>query len=308
MTKKKKLDFVDILCLILAFAPYLFCMILKILTEPQTEGLSITGARIYWTVPMPIQDLPITESQIVSWATILFVFGMALFLTRKMRVRRPTVRQHIAELIVEKIDDLVCGNMGSRFNNYTPYIMGLLFLSVFSSLSCLLGLRSPTADINIIAGWSILTFALMIYQKFRAGGLVFCKKISEPMVPFTPLNIIGDIAVPVAITFRHYGNILSGAVISTLVGTALAGLSHMILHGLPGWLGYLPFLRIGIPALMSIYFDLFSGALQAFIFCMLTMTNVSGSFPEAEYEEKKAKKLARREARIAAREAQAHAA
>ena len=308
MTKKRKLDFGDILCLILAFAPYLFCMILKILTEPQTEGLSITGARIYWTVHMPIQDLPITESQIVSWATILFVFGMALFLTRKMRVRRPTVRQHIAELIVEKIDDLVCGNMGSRFNNYTPYIMGLLFLSVFSSLSCLLGLRSPTADINIIAGWSILTFALMIYQKFRAGGLVFCKKISEPMVPFTPLNIIGDIAVPVAITFRHYGNILSGAVITTLVGTALSGLSHMILHGLPGWLGYIPFLRIGIPAFMSLYFDLFSGLVQAYIFSLLTMMNVSGSFPEAEYEEKKAKKLARREARIAAREAQAHAA
>ncbi len=308
MKRSAKFKFVDALFLIIAFAPYLFCMILKILTDPHVEGLSITGARIYWTVHMPIQDLPITESQLVSWATILFIFGMALFLTHGLRVRKPTVRQHILELIVEKVEGLVTGNMGQRFSNYTPYILALMSLSLFSSISCLLGLRSPTADINIIAGWSVLTFALMIYQKFRAGVGVFCKKIAEPMPAFTPLNIIGDIAVPVAITFRHYGNILSGAVISTLVGTALAGLSHMILHGLPGWLGYLPFLRIGIPAFMSIYFDLFSGALQAFIFCMLTMTNVSGSFPEEAYEKKKAKKLARREARIAEREAQAHAA
>ena len=300
MKRSGKFKFVDFLFLLIAFVPYLFCMILKILTDPPTEGITITGARVYWTIHMPIQDLPITESQLVSWATILFIFGMALFLTHGMQVRKPTVRQHVVELIVEKIDGLVCSNMGKRFSNYTPYILALMCLSAFSSLSCLLGLRSPTSDVNIPAAWAILTFVLMIYQKSRAGFGTFCKSYGQPVAPFAVFNIIGDIAVPVSMTFRHYGNILSGAVITTLVGTALSGLSHLILQALPGWVGYLPFLRIGIPAFMSLYFDIFSGLLQAFIFCTLTMMNVSGGFPEEAYLRRQAKKAARRAAHASA--------
>ena len=95
--------------------------------------------------------------------------------------------------------------------------------------------------------------------------------------------------------FRHYGNVLSGSVISVLVAAALQGLSQIILGRLPGILGEVPWLRIGIPAVLSVYFDLFSGCLQAFIFAMLTMLYVGGAFPAEDYfkmqEKKKAKRL-----------------
>ena len=70
--------------------------------------------------------------------------------------------------------------------------------------------------------------------------------------------------------FRHYGNVLSGTVISVLVAAGLQGLSNIIFGALPGFLGDIPFLRIGIPAVLSVYFDIFSGCLQAYIFAMRT--------------------------------------
>ena len=90
--------------------------------------------------------------------------------------------------------------------------------------------------------------------------------------------------------FRHYGNVLSGVVISVLVASGLQGLTHLLLGWLPGFLGEIPFFQIGIPAVLSIYFDVFSGCLQAYIFAMLTMMYVSGGFPMEEYFARKAKK------------------
>ena len=90
--------------------------------------------------------------------------------------------------------------------------------------------------------------------------------------------------------FRHYGNVLSGSVVSVLVGTALQGLSASIFNWLPGVFAEIPYLRIGIPAVLSLYFDLFSGCLQAFIFAMLTMLYVANGFPAELYFSRKQKK------------------
>ena len=88
-----------------------------------------------------------------------------------------------------------------------------------------------------------------------------------------PLNILSEIATPVSMSFRHFGNIAGGMVITTLLMGALSALSTA-LH-LP-----IPLLQIGIPGVLSLYFDLFSGCIQAFIFSMLTMAYV-GSAREA---------------------------
>ena len=90
--------------------------------------------------------------------------------------------------------------------------------------------------------------------------------------------------------FRHYGNVLSGSVISVLLAAGLQGLSAMVLGWLPGFLGEIPLFRVGIPAVLSIYFDIFSGCLQAFIFATLTMMYVSSGFPQDEYEKRRLKK------------------
>jgi len=87
--------------------------------------------------------------------------------------------------------------------------------------------------------------------------------------------------------FRHYGNVLSGSVIAVLLATAFTGLSNIVLGWLPGFLGDIPLLRVGIPAILSLYFDVFSGLLQAFIFAMLTMLYVASAFPAEKYALKK---------------------
>ena len=96
---------------------------------------------------------------------------------------------------------------------------------------------------------------------------------------------------PVSMAFRHYGNVISGSVISVLIATGLQGLTKLILGFLPGFLGQFPFLQIGLPAILSLYFDIFSGCLQAYIFAMLTMLYIASGFPEEDYFARRAKKL-----------------
>jgi F-type H+-transporting ATPase subunit a len=160
-------------------------------------------------------------------------------------------------------------------------------------LLALLGLYPPTSDINVVAGWAILVFGLITYYKLKGGVLNYLKGFTEPIFIMTPLNILGELATPISMAFRHYGNVLSGSVIAVLIAAALQGLSSLIFGWLPGFLGEIPFLQIGLPAVLSIYFDVFSGCMQAYIFAMLTMLNISGGFPEEAYEKRQQKKLAK---------------
>lgn len=284
MNRSAKAVVIDALLVVMMILPLTACMLLNILTAPASEGINVTGAIIYFTIPMPIMDLPITEAQINSWAVILTILAACLFLTRHLSVRPTSKRQIIAEFIVEKAENLVTSNMGKRFIGFSPFIAAILGLSALSSLSSLLGLYPPTSDINIIAGWSILVFMLITYYKLKGGIGHYLKGYTEPIFFFTPLNIISEVSTPVSMAFRHFGNVLSGSVISILVATALQGLTSILLGWLPGFLGEIPFLQVGIPAILSLYFDLFSGCLQAFIFAMLTMLYIANGFPEEAYE------------------------
>ena len=140
-------------------------------------------------------------------------------------------------------------------------------------------------------GWSILVFILITYYKLKGGLVNYLKGFTEPIFIMTPLNILGEVATPVSMAFRHYGNVLSGTVIAVLIASALQGLSSILLGWLPGVLGEIPFLQVGIPAILSLYFDIFSSCMQAYIFAMLTMLNVAGAFPAEEYEKRKQKRL-----------------
>lgn len=283
--KKKNLKFIliDILLLIGMLLPIAAGIVLKVLTEPASEGINITGANVYFTIKMPIQDLPISEAQVNSVIVILSVFFLCLFLTHGIKEKPDSIRQHIAEYIVEQASSLVSGNMGERFSMFAPFVAAIMGISVFSSLLSLVGLFPPTSDINITAGWAILVFILITHYKLKCGPLYYLKGFAEPIPLFAPLNVIGEIATPVSMAFRHYGNVLSGSVISVLVAAALQGLSAKLLSWLPGALAGFPLFQIGLPAVLSIYFDVFSGCLQAFIFAMLTMLYISNGFPEEDY-------------------------
>lgn len=290
MKKSAKAVIIDILLIAMMILPLTACIVLKILFSPAAEGITVTGAIIYFTIPMPIMDLPITESQVNSWAVILTILAICLFLTHRLNIKSVSKRQFLAELIVEKAENLVKSNMGERFMGFAPFIAAILGLSALSSLSSLLGLYPPTSDINIVAGWAILVFILITHYKLKGGLGNYLKGYTEPIAVFTPINIISEVATPVSMTFRHFGNVLSGSVISVLVAAALQGLTSLLLGWLPGLLGEIPFLQIGIPAVLSLYFDIFSGCLQAFIFAMLTMLYIANGFPEEAYEKRRLKK------------------
>jgi len=185
--------------------------------------------------------------------------------------------------------------MGEYFKGFAPIVAAIMGLSALSSLLALLGLFPPTSDMNIVSGWAVLVFFLITYYKMKAGPLVYLKSFAQPAA-LTPLNVISEVATPISMAFRHYGNVLSGSVISVLVAAGLGGLTNLLLGWLPGALGDIPFLRIGIPAVLSLYFDIFSGLLQAFIFAMLTMLYVAGGFPEDEFEKRRARKAAKKAA------------
>lgn len=277
--------------------PLVCGMALQVLTKPASSGVSISGARIFFTLPMPLQDMPVTESQINSALVLITIFGFCLYMTHGLSEKCELRRQHLAELIVEKADGLVKENMGEYFMDFTPFVIAILALSAFSSLSSLIGLFPPTSDINIVGGWAVLVFVLITYYKLRCGPLNYLKGFTEPVPFFAPFNVISEFATPVSMAFRHYGNVLSGTVISVLLGSALGGLSNMLLGSLPGFLADIPLLQIGIPAVLSIYFDVFSGCLQAFIFAMLTMLYVSGGLDLELFEKRKAKKAEKKAAK-----------
>ena len=299
-TKDRRFIAAYILLLVLTILPIVCGIVIYILTAAASEGIKIAGAQIYFTLNTPIQPLQVTESQVNSALVIISVFFLCLYLTHGLSEKAETRRQHIAELIVEKTESLVKTNMGEFFDGFAPFIAAIMALSAFSSLLSLFGLYPPTSDMNIVAGWALLVFILITHYKMKCGVGHYLKSFAQPAL-LTPLNVISEVATPVSMAFRHYGNVLSGSVISVLVAAALGGLSSMVLGNLPGVLADFPLFQIGIPAVLSIYFDVFSGCLQAFIFAMLTMLYITSGFPAEDYKKKMTGKTQKNKKTVTAR-------
>ena len=288
--KSAKFRRVDHALIAMIILPILALIVLKVLFTPAAgEGVQIAGALVFLEIPAPLMPIYLSESQVNSWGVMISILGLCLYLTHGLTVKAELKRQLVAEWIVEKCEALVRNNMGGYFKEWAPFIAAIMGLSAFSSLICLLGLFSPTGDVNITFGWAILVFFMIMYYKFRGGVWNYTKGLFKPIPVFAPMNVIGEFATPVSMAFRHYGNILSGAVISALIGSALTGLSKSVLGFLPGFLGDIPLLRVGLPAVLSIYFDVFSGLMQAFIFAMLTMLNVAGAVPWDDWNARRKK-------------------
>ena len=289
--KSAKFRRVDHALIAMIILPILVLIVLKVLFTPAAgEGVQIAGALVFLEIPAPLMPIYLSESQVNSWGVMISILGLCLYLTHGLTAKAELKRQLVAEWIVEKCEALVRNNMGGYFKEWAPFIAAIMGLSAFSSLICLLGLFSPTGDVNITFGWAILVFFMIMYYKFRGGVWNYTKGLFKPIPVFAPMNVIGEFATPVSMAFRHYGNILSGAVISALIGSALTGLSKSVLGFLPGFLGDIPLLRVGLPAVLSIYFDVFSGLMQAFIFAMLTMLNVAGAVPWDDWNARRKKR------------------
>lgn len=243
------------------------------------DGIA-NGAKVYFAVKTPWFTVNITQTVITILAATLLLIVLALVINKKIK-KRPGKLQVVVEKLVGMLYDLVESTMGSHNLRFAPYI-GTLFLS---SIFCtVLGmtqiLRSATADLSVTLAWALVTTGMVWYSSIKNSGFLgWLKGFTEPIVVMTPMNIVSEIAQPISLAFRHFGNVAGGGVLTALIYTALSGLSALLFGWLPGFLCSIPYLQVGIPAFLSIYFDLFSGFVQAFVFSLLTMVYVGAANP-----------------------------
>lgn len=200
---------------------------------------------------------------VVMLALIIFALVANRVIKKADPNKVPGTFLNIIEYIVEAIDNMTVANMGSKHGHKFSNYIGTLFMFILlSNLSGLFGLRPPTADYGTTLALALITFVMIHYNGFKYQKAGHVTSLFKPLL-LSPINIIGEIATPLSLSLRLFGNILSG--------TVLMGLIY----------GLLPkFLTLVWPGALHVYFDVFSGSIQAYVFCMLTMVFVSNTFEE----------------------------
>ncbi len=283
--------------------------------------ISINGAKIlkvFEDVPL-LGTVRLTQTVAMSWLVMIIISGLCIWLGSGLKVTGISRRQAVAELAVTSLVKFVHNNMGMGFDRYIPLVGTIFITSVVSNTISVLGFWSPTADLMTELGWALVVFVIITYHKIKASGIGgYLKGFLDPLFILAPINVMAECFTPISMACRHFGNILSGTVISALIYGALTTASHAllgavgsniymagafvicgvamaiiakrkgkkvffiagiiigllgilsVLHNMGGFLGEIPFLAIGVPAVTGAYFDWFGGCIQAFIFCTLT--------------------------------------
>jgi F0F1-type ATP synthase membrane subunit a/phospholipid N-methyltransferase len=299
---------------------------------------AVTVAVAYYAnaqVLFEVFGIEITQT-ILSLTVVTAILMTAGILLGRNLQKRPGKLQVLTEKGVGMLINLVTGTMGEHNIGWVPFIGTIFLSSIFGTFIGLTGfLRSTTADLAVLLTWSVMVSVIIWAQNIKRMGLLgWLKGFTEPIVVMTPMNIISEIAQPFAMAFRHFGNVAGGGIITTILYTALALASSVLLKlisgtvvvpilvvalgawmmirgirgkklagpivwgivaalGICGGLEYfgvlsgVPILQFGIPAVFSIYFDLFSGFVQAFVFTLLTMVYIAGACPPPEEENEK---------------------
>ncbi|MGN0507165.1 MAG: F0F1 ATP synthase subunit A [Lachnospiraceae bacterium] len=218
------------------------------------------------------QELWITNTHVCLLIVVVVLTLFALAANRAIRKADPNevpgTFLNIIEYLVEAVDNLTRTTMGEKHGwKFSNYIGTLFAFLVVANLSGLFGLRPPTADYGVTLGLALITFVLIHYNGFKYEKAGHVTKLFQPLL-LTPINIIGELATPLSMSLRLFGNILSGTVMMGLIYGLVPKLLQMFIWPVFG-------------ALHG-YFDVFSGAIQSYVFCMLTMVFISQCFGEEE--------------------------
>lgn len=294
-------------------------------------SVSVTGPSIYFTIPI-LGGIPITQTTLSSLLVTLILCIGFIWVGKDLK-KRPSGKQVLVEKGILMLYQMTEESMGKHnAESWFPFICTMFLSSILGSLIGMTGfLRSSTADVSTTLTWAVMVSVLIWYHNIKNNGLLgWLKGFAEPVAVMTPMNIVSEIAQPVSMAFRHFGNVAGGGVITTLIYTSLSMLSAAVLNlisasgwlmsvvllavggalivlwkkrgkklplvfgaifGILGLFGLLeatgilsgvPIMAYGIPAVLSCYFDLFSGFVQAYVFTLLTMVYISGSLPEPE--------------------------
>ncbi len=295
-------------------------------------SVNVTGPYIYFTIPI-FGGIHVTQTMLSSFLVTALLCAACIWLGKGLK-KRPDGKQVLVEKGISMMHGMVVDTMGEHNAHWTPFIITVFLSSICGSLIGMTGfLRSTTADLSTTITWSIMVSVIIWYNSIKNNGFVgWLKGFTEPVVVMTPMNIISEIAQPVSMAFRHFGNVAGGGVITSILYTALAGLSATVLNLIAssgiavsvillavgiglivlsrkkhkvgllilgivfavlgifggmqvfGLLSDVPVLAVGIPAVLSVYFDVFSGFVQALVFSLLTMVYVAGSCPDPAEE------------------------
>lgn len=290
-------------------------------------NVNVTGPYIYFTIPI-FGGIDITQTTVSSFLVAVLLCVASVVLGKNLK-KRPGGVQVLVEKGVMMLHNMVVETMGEHNAHWTPFIGTIFLSSICGSLIGMTGfLRSSTADLSCTLVWALMVTAIIWFISIKNNGFLgWLKGFTEPIVVMTPMNIISEIAQPVSMAFRHFGNVAGGGVITSILYTALSMASALVLNlitasgwavsavllilgaGLIFWwrkkdkkaalvfgilsaaLGFfgllqatgilsgVPILAFGIPAVLSCYFDLFSGFIQAYVFTLLTMVYISNACP-----------------------------
>ncbi len=238
----------------------------------------MNGPQILFRIPI-FGGIPVTETIVNMWVIMAIIAIISIWLGAGLKLRPESKKQIVAEKLVSMLYKLVSDTMGEKNIKYAPYIGTLFTLSICGSVSSLFGVRPYTADLSVTLGWALVTFMMVQLTSIKTNGILgWLGGFVKPIPLLLPLNIVSEVANPISISFRHFGNIAAGMVITSLLYGALASLSAVVLQFIPNaFINSIPIFQLGLPAILSVYFDLFSSFLQAYIIVMLTMVFVSGA-------------------------------
>ena len=204
----------------------------------------------------------ITTTHISLFIVVVLLLTFAAFAHRKMRKHPdevPGTFQNILELLVEKLDGMASNSMGANAYRFRNYIGTVFAFILVSNLAGLLGMRSPTADFGTTLPLGLITFFLIQINAFRFQKLRYLKSLAEPYPFLLPSNIIGEVSVPISLSLRLFGNVISGTMFLSLW------------YSMIPWFGKL----IPVSPFLHAYMDIFSGCIQTYVFSMLTMTYIN---------------------------------
>ena len=250
--------------------------------------ISITGAKVLATIEnVPLfGTVQITQTLTASWLVMLIITGLCIWLGSGLRVTNISRKQAVAEMAVTSLLKFVRGNMGTGFDHYIPLIGTIFITSVVSNLISLVGVWSPTADLMTELAWALVVFVLITYHKIKSSGILsYLKGFLDPIFVLAPINVMSECFTPISMSCRHFGNILSGTVIGTLIYGALTA-ANSALFGLLGSSMYVAIAVtvLGvIPAVLGYTRKqkklLIVGAIVAILGVLAIFTNLGATYP-----------------------------
>lgn len=215
-----------------------------------------------WVLNIAGIEVWITETIFNTWIIMVVLIVLAIIARIKLRSFQliPRGFQNIVEAVVETFDNFASNSLGKKLSYIAPWFF-MVFVFVFSSaLFSIFGLRVPTADWATTFALAFASFSLMLIMGFKHRKGEYLKSFLYPHFIFFPLNLIGELAKPISLSFRLFGNMLSGTIILTLYYS----LTPLLV-------------QFGIPALLHGFFDVIIGAIQTYIFVIISMMYVNGA-------------------------------